>query len=337
MSKSQKKSTKSSDSKESKRNSNVRIIDSVFRMLAGETLTKDGVVKRFKVSKRTAERDFTNINRSKIFKERYRLFHEAGTEEYSIVEKENQIDPEIVVALLKSLIGSHALNKEEMKTVVEQLFRFLTPKDESNINKLVSTTLNNYSNDKTVEILPRIKDFTSCIIARKQISFIYNSSISTSNHMKRHIGVPLNMYFANNHFYVMMYLIEHEKTLSYRLDRFEEYSSSKKSFDVPANKRPNESKVIDSTYLLNGGNLIHYKFSYEGNERITLDSVPNSRLSPDNDPRDRNHTIVEGDLYEQGAIMWVLGHGTQVKVLAPRSLKVKVVERLRETLSLYSD
>lgn len=314
-------------------NINERTIDILMKMLQGKRFDAEIVSEDYGVSERTFKRDLSVIRNNSIFADEYYIDYDATKKDYGINSR-GKITAATVLAILKILIGSNALNKDELKTVEKQLLNLVNSKEQAKINKLLTTTTESYVPAVNKAILPLIGSFADWINERRKLSFIYTSSIETTDHSKVRSGVPVNMYFANRHFYVMMYLIEKDKTLVYRLDRFQKIDVGQ-VMNIPADKKPDEGRVLNETYMLGGGNYIHYKFRYFSSKAVALNNVPNSHLSKDDDPNNSKVAIVEGDLFSQGALFWVLSQGTQVKVIEPETLIRDLKETLQKTLNSY--
>lgn len=320
---------------EEQMNISERTLDILMNMLQGKSFDANSVKERYGTSERTFKRDLKVIRENKIFKDKYVINYNARKRSYSVSNK-GKLEPEVVLAILKILIGSTALNKDELDTIEDQLLGSIATKEQDKVTKLLATTSESYIPVVDKPILPWIKDFAQWIVERRNLAFVYTSSVTTTDHTKMREGVPLNMYFANRHFYVMMYMIEKDKTFVYRLDRFKKVEP-KRITKVPADKKPDEGKMLNQTYMLGGGNFIHYKFRYHSSKAVALNNVPNSHLSKDDDPNDEDYAIVEGDLYSQGALFWVLSQGPQVEVLQPESLITELKAKLKETLNKYED
>jgi len=317
-------------------NSSERIVNILMRMLRGGKIDFDNYRAIYGKSGRTFHRDLEAIRNNEDFSARYVLHYNTVQKKYYVTNI-GVINSAEVLAILKILIGSRALSKKELNDVTEQLLESVATEDQSNIKTLLTTTSESYIPAVDGLIFPRVKQFSDWIIAKKSITFKYNGVSNGTNVLGAQVGVPLSMYYDNHHFYIMMYLIDADKTFLYRMDQFGKIVPNGKAVNVPADKRPDIGRMINKTFLLSGGNHVHYKFSYEGNEQVTLENVPNSYLSNDDDPENPDVTIVEGDLFSEGALLWVLSQGAQVKVLGPQSLIERLRKELKKTLEYYSD
>jgi hypothetical protein len=102
---------------------------------------------------------------------------------YSVSNK-GKLEPEVVLAILKILIGSTALNKDELDTIEDQLLGSIATKEQDKVTKLLATTSENYIPVVDKPILPWIKDFAQWIVERRNLAFVYTSSVTTTDHTK---------------------------------------------------------------------------------------------------------------------------------------------------------
>ncbi|KRN96750.1 WYL domain-containing protein [Companilactobacillus kimchiensis] len=317
---------------ERKIKSRERIVEIIFRMLSGEKIKENEAANYYEIGPKAINNDF------KFIREKLEFFtpdYELSSGPYHTITNKGQIGLTEAVAILKILIGSLAFSKAEIILLKDKFLEVIPTAEKKTLNTMTATTLQDYQSRITEPIMDKFKIILDCIINKKAIIFKYNSSVDTTDHTKERTAVPITIYFSNQHFYVLLYLKEKDTTSVYRLDRFQDINPTGHAVNIPYANRPNEGKMINETFLLNGGNYIHYKFRYKASQHVTLDNVPNSHISKDDDPEQPNITTVEGDLYSQGALLWVMSQGTQVEVLEPESLIKAVKERLKDTLKIY--
>lgn len=314
-----------------------RVVELIFRMLSGEEIDLKETEDRYSIGPKAVYNDFSVI-KEKIskFTPNYYL---DGNRKY-ILKNKGQLDFGDAIAILQIIIGSKTFNRVELEKIINKLVQ-LVPTDKSSVLKRmisITTSKENYIPNETDNILPRIEKFSDYINEKREIKFSYNGSYEGANHTKSRLGVPISMYFSRHHFYLLMYLPQKDVTATYRIDRFnEDIEVVGKAVNVPYIRRPDEGRMINNTFLLNGGGVIDYKFRYRANKEVALNNVPNSHISSDDDANNSDVTIVEGRLYSQGAVLWVLSQGTQVEVLRPQSLIDAVKQKLHDTLSMYEE
>lgn len=315
--------------------SRTRMAEIIFKLLSGDVINKQDLLDEYKIGYKATTIDYRVIKDAiEKIGSPYRLDSKGSNHYFT---SEGSIDFDKALAIVKVVIGSQAFSKEEVSDIID-IFSDLIPTEKRQaFKRLLAITVANYSSRITEPILNNFKVLSQSINDNKSIRFTYNSSVPTTDHTKEREGRPLSLYFVNKHFYTLVYLPEKDDTYTYRIDRFIVIRKIRRHIEVPQVSRPDEGKLLKNTFLLNGGNYIHYKFSYEAPKHVALDNVPNSHLSKDDDPNESNLTIVEGDLYSQGAALWVMSQGPKVQVLEPESLKKEVKDTLQKTLRIYED
>jgi len=228
-------------------NSSDRIIDILMSMLLGEKIDVDSVKSLYGVSERTIKRDLSTIRSNSIFSAGHDLHYDSVQKKYSVTEN-GAISSEEALAIIKILTSSRALNDVELKVVVRKLLNLVATDEQADIKILLTTTNENYSAVVDNKILPLVKQFSEWIIHKREITFEYETEMT--DHSIKQCGVPLSIYFDDCHFHVLMYLIDADMTVIYQLDRFKQVSDEQHSINVPANRRPDISRILREMYKL---------------------------------------------------------------------------------------
>jgi len=325
-----------------------RITNTLFKMINGERIDMQANMALYDRGKRTIQRDMTAIRRtikpSTIFK-----FHHDTKEDVYYLTHGDFLPFEEVLAIMKVLIGSRAFGKTELSKISTSLASFVSLDRQKDIDDML-TALKNGSYlpvNRDNDLVDRIKKFHDIINKKKAISFTYRDSNPAGHSNKTRVGLPLSLYFSGNHFYVIMYRLNSDKikdiddgiTYVYRLDRFLDVTVKRKTFEVPRGKYEDEESIRNKSYRLNSGSAISYEFNYRGYYPAALDQLPNSKIkrtesgkifkNPD------GSVVVYGNMFFNGAKMWVLGQGNLVTVKSPQSLIAAVKKELQETLDGY--
>ncbi|WP_204121698.1 MULTISPECIES: helix-turn-helix transcriptional regulator [Levilactobacillus] len=316
-----------------------RAVDVLVKLLAGEKITTDTNGKEtYQVSERSLERDTKLIRETLADNDSAYQLQQKGKTYW--LAKDGALSAEEILALLKIVIGTRSLTREELLRVKDNLLDLVADTERGAIQKLISNSLVHYTplfSNGDKEILPLLKDFANWVSHKTPIKFHYRSSVPDAQGRalsKPGSGVPLSIYFADFYFYVVMYIPEINKSLVYRLDRFQDARTTRAVVKVPGDKKIDEGALRNKTYLLSGGTDIPYEFRYWGYPQTALDKLPNSRITEWN--REDGSVTIKGDhLASQGALLWVLSQGAQIQVVAPQSLVDSVKHELTKTMSYY--
>ncbi|MFC6175300.1 helix-turn-helix transcriptional regulator [Companilactobacillus huachuanensis] len=328
--------------------SNVRISNTLFKMICGGKIDTRENATLYSCDSRSIRRDMTTIHRIIKTTDHLKFHHDTKSDIYYLTH--NDFLPfEEILAIMKVLIGSRAFGKTELNKISGSLAEFVSSEHQEEINNMMTSLKTggylpvNQDND----LIDRVKKFQDIIQNKKAISFNYRDSNPAGHSHKTRIGLPLSLYFSGNYFYVIMYRLNSEKmenfddgiTYVYRLDRFQSITVKRKSFEVPREKFEDEESIRNKSYRLNSGSAISYEFNYRGYYPAALDQLPNSKIkrtesgkifkNPD------GSVVISGNMFFNGAKMWVLSQGNLVTVKSPQTLIAAVKKELQETLDGY--
>lgn len=317
----------------------VRITDFLIRLLRGDKIKVADAVSQYDVTIRTVQRD-ADIIRNILAENRMNLElkHDFKFKDYRLI-KGDDWSYEEVLALLKIVIGSRSLSKDRVAQIKAHLLGLLSEEQQSTAKRLIADTWAKYNpvNNDT-EVLSRLREFSEYVDNSTVIRFNYHHSVKHNGRFETvdQVGIPLGIYFAEFYFYVVMYIEDRDESQIFRLDRFDEVHRLRSSRGIfPLEKRVDIGTLRNQTYLLPGGKKINYKFRYWAYPQTALDKLPNSRVT---------HTYPDGsvdiegaDLGAQGALLWVLSQGKNLKVIRPQSLVDLVKANLKATLAFYED
>ncbi|WP_130843922.1 helix-turn-helix transcriptional regulator [Lactiplantibacillus mudanjiangensis] len=307
-----------------------RVINVLLDLLHGEAMTAETLAAKYQVTSRTIQRDLKSL-RDLLAKNDpdYTYRHEGR--HYQLTPT-NQLQPAAVLAILKILIGSRALGRSELDLMMTDLLALLAPDARDQTKKLCLATLNQYLpvGAGQQDLLPRIQQFADWIATRTTLTFTYQHG--TSLGIQDESGLPIGLYFDNFYFYVIMYSDKNPHRI-YRLDRFSNLqASTADKFKLDYQRKIDEGRFNNKTYLLHGGNEVTYQFRYWALPQTALDRLPHSRIVsyyPD------NSVLIEADSFEQGALMWILSQAEHLQVIAPPSLIEQVKSLYRSALARY--
>ncbi|WP_338217141.1 helix-turn-helix transcriptional regulator [Companilactobacillus muriivasis] len=328
--------------------SNTRIANTFARMLRGERIDMQKNMVLYNCGDRSIQRDMEIIHHI-IKPSEYFDFHHNTKDDIYYLTQNDFLNFEEVLTIMKVLIGSRAFGKEELNEISNSLSALVSDNHKKEIKDMMTALKTggylpvNQDND----LVDRVKKFHDIISKKKAITFTYRDSNPAGHSNKIRVGLPLSLYFSGNYFYVIMYRLNSDKikniddgiTYVYRLDRFLDVTVKRKTFEVPRGKYEDEESIRNKSYRLNSGSAISYEFNYRGYYPAALDQLPNSKVkrtesgkifkNPD------GSVVVYGNMFFNGAKMWVLGQGNLVTVKSPQSLIAAVKKELQETLDGY--
>lgn len=313
-------------------NSNERIVSILIRLLKGEALVVEELLSEYAINKRTLQRDISTIKKVlQHYEMDSDIYYCQQFKHYSLEPKDNNLFAEILI-LLRMVIGSRSLIKSELTKVNNLLLSFLPDRDKKKMNTLISSGIINYQPVTHGQpLLSLMQEFIFFIEQKETIDYLYVNSVDGTS--KQGQGLPINIYFADFYFYVLMYSEKYQCCYPYRLDRFSNVKKTKnKKIKLDYREKIEDGILRNKTYLLSGGKETTYTFRYWAFPQTALDRLPNAKIIKHFDD---NSVLIEATSFEQGTLLWILSQGTFVKVLTPPSLIQLVKKELNNVMDLY--
>jgi len=311
-------------------NSNRNITEMLVKMLEGDKITMEEAKSAYNLSEKSIQRYLADIR--DVLNEHNidaHFVHDFKNHNYYIT-KDTDIPFNEIIAISKILIGTRAFGKHELNQLTNHLYGHLSIDEKSIATKMNISTISKYIPIKSkYDLLPRISQLSNYIDSRTTVSFEYTNS---SQKIVRGVALPISMYFDTFYFYVLMYDETLHNTHPYRIDRFTKIKKNTATkIKIPRELKKDEGSELNNTYLLNDGKHINFELYYSGNAQNILDQFPQSKVKKTLD----NGSLIEGNAYAQGLLLWIMGQGSRVRVKSPASLVKDVKDELQKTLKYY--
>ena len=139
-----------------------RILIIFSKLSNGEKVNKKSLCLLFNVSSKTIQRDIDDI-RSYISNENYGDYEEIKYNKkdknyYLISKKEEQLEKEEILILIKILLESRALNKKELDRIINKLMNTLKIKIDINESRVISNMIRNeHINSDLINSFEKVK------------------------------------------------------------------------------------------------------------------------------------------------------------------------------------
>ncbi len=235
--------------------------------------------------------------------------------------------------LLDGVASNKFVDDKQKREIKEKL---LSKVSRENRIKLKNQVITNTFQNNGVDILYNLERIHTAIAKRRYIK-VDRVTRDTNNNIKVKLGerkiIPYAVYYENDRYYLIVFT-EDNKLRNYRVDRIknvkieEEHNNtlnvdlqrySIRHFDMfPTNK------VIRAEFKVNVG-LKHSVIEKFG-DKIFIRK----------DSNDEEKFIFSEEVgFNDGLIRWILKQGSQLQVLYPEELKVKVKEEINKMYQLY--
>lgn len=315
-------------------NSNYRIAELLLRLQAGETLDANEIVNEYGISRRTFQRDLADIRAALMAATTAKadLIAEANRQRFHLESAGLAVGTQAVVALSQLVIGSRAFLPEELDLLLDYLQSQLSAPMRETAKDIIQPARQSYF--AVASAKPMFKLMQAILLHIKHrhlISFTYQASRNepqTADYQAQ----PVGMFFDRHYFYVPMFVATTQQYRVFRLDRIQAIAGVASGLRLPYNDHFSLRDYRERTHLVAMGDLETFRFSYSRTLSTALDAFPQSKVV--------GHTeaglpIIEARAQTFGAMLWLLGQGPGVRVLAPRRLVNDMTTALQQALAQY--
>lgn len=314
---------------------NFRQLQIFYDLLNGARLQKADLVQQFGVSPRAIQRDISELN---VFladtSAHQSIVHtDAG---YQLVSEQHELTPREVLVLIKVLLASRALNKQELNSTLRGLLQLIKTSDRKAVEPIIKNEAFFYEPvHHHQNLLNSLWDFSQAIRQKKTLVITYQRRDKQT--VTRTI-LPEAIIFSEYYFYVVSYNEKYASNLLYRADRIQAYTTADTTITRSRADRFEDGQFRQRIQFMYPGSLITVRFQFWGIVEAALDRLPTARvvkrylangdeeLITDDGVRNRQpdaggSVVIEAEVFgERGVMMWLLSQGSNVRVLGPESL-----------------
>ena len=309
-----------------------RLLTIFLLLQAGKRLSKAQISEKFGIDNRTTQRYISTL------KSVLQAQHIPNTEinfdtsdtTYRLIGKTTFNKKDILV-ISKILLENRALNKSELKSLLEGLLSLLSREEQKEIEAITGSESFNYkslTNDK--DRIDTIWILSESIRRAQMLEIKYKAPLKD---VKSHIIFPVSLYYDAHYFYLVAYHLKHEKYTTFRVDRIETLSESDMKKPVISHKdKYKDGDVRNQKVDAFEGKEIDVTLIYKGNVEIVLDQFPEHEILSE------NYDEIKVKITSQntpGLKRWILGQAEAVTLLDPPELIEEIQESLEKTLKNY--
>lgn len=317
---------------------NIRLLEIFFRALHGESISVKKIAEEYGVSTKSISR---NINDLQNFLSEHRELMQNATLEYSYKEKsyilhnDEFLKNSELFAMVKILIGSRALSKDELLTLIAKLKKFTTIIDREKLENLIRKELYHYHEVKSdcQSVIDNLWKIVSAIENKKVITITYYKM--NRHEVKRKIK-PVAVMFSEYYFYLIAYRNDESgyKPVYYRIDRITSITENREKFIIDREHDFNEGDLREKNQFMFPGENIRICFEFSGlSLQAILDRLPTAKVV---EKKDNGVSVIEAEVNNgRGILMYLLSQGAWVKVISPPSLIDDMKLELEKMNALY--
>lgn len=305
-----------------------RILYLYSKLINGEAISKTDEAKRFRVNKRSIQRDIDELrmffeNQFIDGKSNKKLVYNRTTNIYQLIEEESSLlrNSEIL-AVCKILLESRSMCRDDMQSIIGKLLDSCVPKREQSIVKsLVANEMLHYIEPHHKKhFIENMWELGVAIQERQMLKISYQRQDGKT--VERVIK-PVGIMFSEFYFYLTAFIDDIDKSKSfavpddvfptiYRIDRIVSYKKLDRHFDVPYKEKFEEGEFRKRIQFMYGGKLRMIRFLFKGNNpEAVLDRLPTATITGQNE----KGYYISAEVFGNGIDMWIRSQGDLIEVL----------------------
>lgn len=309
-----------------------RLLTIFLLLQAGKRLSKAQISEKFEIDNRTTQRYISTLK--SVLQEQHipntEIKFDTSDNTYRLIGKTTFNKKDILV-ISKILLENRALNKSELKSLLEGLLSLLSREEQKEIEAITGSESFNYkslTNDK--DRIDTIWILSESIRRAQMLEIKYKAPLKD---VKSHIIFPVSLYYDAHYFYLVAYHLKHEKYTTFRVDRIETLSEADMKKPVISHKdKYKDGDVRNQKVDAFEGKEIDVTLIYKGNVEIVLDQFPEHEILSENYDEIKVKIISQNTT---GLKRWILGQAEAVTLLSPPELIEEIQESLEKTLKNY--
>lgn len=309
-----------------------RLLTIFLLLQAGKRLSKAQISEKFEIDNRTTQRYISTLK--SVLQEQHipntEIKFDTSDNTYRLIGKTTFNKKDILV-ISKILLENRALNKSELKSLLEGLLSLLSREEQKEIEAITGSESFNYkslTNDK--DRIDTIWILSESIRRAQMLEIKYKAPLKD---VKSHIIFPVSLYYDAHYFYLVAYHLKHEKYTTFRVDRIETLSEADMKKPVISHKdKYKDGDVRNQKVDAFEGKEIDVTLIYKGNVEIVLDQFPEHEILSENYDEIKVKIISQNT---PGLKRWILGQAEAVTLLSPPELIEEIQESLEKTLKNY--
>ena len=314
-----------------------RMLEIFFRALRGEKISLKKLAEEYNVSTKSISRDINSIQN---FLAEHRELMQNAELTYShkerayILNSDEFLKNKELFALVKIILGSRALNKEEILTLITKLKKFTTIQDRKTLENLIRKEIYHYHEVKSdcKSVIDNVWKIVQAIEEKRTISITY---YKMNRDEVKHKIKPVSVLFSEYYFYLIAYKADDMsyKPIYFRIDRISSITEHREKFELEKKYDFDEGNLREKNQFMFPGDTVKIRFEFSGlSLQAILDRLPTAKVVEKNG----NTSIIEAEVnHGRGIIMYLLSQGSWVKVLSPQSLADEIKEEIEKMQSLY--
>ena len=307
-----------------------RMLELYTRLAEGKLIYKAEEAEHYKCSLRSIQRDIEDLrtffhNQSDASGVVQDIIYDKKLKGYKLVPPlRNVLTNKEVFAVLKILLESRSLSKEELDPILDKLIDCCVPKEcKGYVTNLISNERFHYVPPRhNKEVLDTMWRLGEALREHKEVEIDYRKPAYGS--LVHRVLKPAGIMFSEFYFYLAGFIVPKQDDAFkeevendsfptiYRIDRIEHLEVTNKHYNVPYESRFEEGEFRKRVQFMFGGKLKKIKFYYKSNNvEPVLDRLPTAEIIG----QDEKGYLITAEVFGSGIDIWVRSQGDLVEVV----------------------
>jgi len=316
---------------------NDRMLEILIRCLRGERISPKKLAEEYAVSTKSISRDIARIQN--FLHEHPELVHHAKLE-YSRSDRTYHFDNEEFLknkelfALVKILLGSRSLNRDDMLRIIEKLKSFTTTGDRESLEHIIRKEVYHYHEVKAdcPSVIDNLWKVIGAIEDKRMLSIDYFQK--SRNRVKVKL-LPAAVMFSEYYFYLIAYIADDPtfRAQHFRIDRIVGITEHREHFELTREQDFDEGALRERNQFMFPGENIKIRFEFWGSSlQAVLDRIPTAKVIE----KRGDVNVIEAEVNDgRGIIMYLLSLGEYARVLSPAPFVEKLKREIEAMRNLY--
>ena len=318
---------------------NDRMLEILIRCLRGERISPKKLAEEYGVSTKSISRDISRIQN--FLSDHRELVHNAELT-YSRSDRTYHFDNEEFLknkelfVLVKILLGSRSLNRDDMLRIIEKLKSFTTAGDRESLENIIRKEIYHYHEVKSdcPSVIDNLWKLIGSIEDKRMLTIDYFQK--SRNRVKVKI-LPAAVMFSEYYLYLIAYIAEDSafRAQHFRIDRIASITEHREHFQLEKQYDFDEGELRERNQFMFPGETIKIRFEFWGSYlQAILDRLPTAKVIE----KRGNVSVIEADVNDgRGIMMYLLSQGKYLKVLSPAPFVKKMKQEIEGMKNLYEN
>lgn len=313
-----------------KKEKSYRILDILLKLKEGKPVNSQDLKIDYGVDRRTIQRDMREIKNFFIQKN-IEVDFNRKKQTYELSNKIGSLLKKKILGLVKVLLESRAFNKEETKSIIENLLELVDVKDRKEIEDIICNEFGNYIPPcHNTNLLEFIWELTEYIRNQSKIKIKYGKMDGGKGEKK---GIPVSILFSEFYFYIIIREEITNRDIILRVDRIKEVIDLKEKVFINYSERFQDIEYRKKIQFMFGGKEIKLKFEFNGASiEAVKDKIPTAKIK---EIGERKYSVEADVFYSRGLLMWILTQGKYIKVTYPNEVIKELKDEIFELNKIY--